>query len=451
MKVTSEKQIRRACSDARQVRPGVEVGVDGFLPGVYATIRRVRGPAGYVVEIVDPAGVQRKRFGNVGELVEARRVGIEAGSLRLTVGDDEPIEAEVDHQGGPRIEPNMPAGVALTCDQHAEASACSTLCFEADPPDPADRAAWLEWRRAGLGGSDVAAILDLSPWSGPFDVWLSKTEGGSDGGNASTKRGQILESAILQHAADELGARLLPGEALAHPDRPWHRATPDGYLETAGAEVVGIEGKSTRAFDEAHGWGEAGTNEVPLGYRIQCHWYMGATGLSVWYLAAFATLTDEFRLYRIESDPKVEQALVERAGQWWRKHIENGEPPALDTSDACGRYLHAAHTPPGDEVAEADADQVGIVEQWRLAKEAENEAREERKRIEVELKAAIGDAAGLRGEFGRVKWSRFQRSSLDAKRLRAERPDLAPVLDAYTKTSPSSRISAQFKTREEQP
>jgi predicted phage-related endonuclease len=40
--------------------------------------------------------------------------------------------------------------------------------------DQVNRADWLEWRRGGIGGSDVAAILGVSPWRTEFDVWASK-------------------------------------------------------------------------------------------------------------------------------------------------------------------------------------------------------------------------------------------------------------------------------------
>ncbi len=30
---------------------------------------------------------------------------------------------------------------------------------------------WLEVRRSGIGGSDVAAVMGLSPWCGPAPTW----------------------------------------------------------------------------------------------------------------------------------------------------------------------------------------------------------------------------------------------------------------------------------------
>ena len=34
---------------------------------------------------------------------------------------------------------------------------------------------WLEYRRMGIGGSDVAALLGISKWKSPLELWLEKT------------------------------------------------------------------------------------------------------------------------------------------------------------------------------------------------------------------------------------------------------------------------------------
>ncbi|MDY0364217.1 MAG: YqaJ viral recombinase family protein, partial [Bacilli bacterium] len=37
-----------------------------------------------------------------------------------------------------------------------------------------DNAKWIEERRRGLGGSDIGAILGLSPWKSAFQVYQEK-------------------------------------------------------------------------------------------------------------------------------------------------------------------------------------------------------------------------------------------------------------------------------------
>jgi putative phage-type endonuclease len=38
-----------------------------------------------------------------------------------------------------------------------------------------ERAEWLEVRKTGIGGSDAAAAVGLSPYKSPLELWLEKT------------------------------------------------------------------------------------------------------------------------------------------------------------------------------------------------------------------------------------------------------------------------------------
>ena len=42
------------------------------------------------------------------------------------------------------------------------------------------REEWLEYRKLGIGGSDVAAILGISKWKSAIDLWLDKTNQTND-------------------------------------------------------------------------------------------------------------------------------------------------------------------------------------------------------------------------------------------------------------------------------
>jgi putative phage-type endonuclease len=204
-----------------------------------------------------------------------------------------------------------------------------------------DRPAWLEWRRGGLGGSDVAGVLGLSSWSSPWDVWRSKRHAVQVADNAAMERGRRLESAIGEWTRDRLGAkRLSVGRPCQHPDRPWMRGTPDGWLDGVGLEI-----KTCRSWD---GWGEDGTDQIPAVYRTQVLWYMAITGRDRWVLSAFSPMTDQLRIYHLEADPQVLAALVETAGQWWQTHvIEDTEPP-IDGSPGCAAGLAELHAEPRD-------------------------------------------------------------------------------------------------------
>ena len=140
-----------------------------------------------------------------------------------------------------------------------------------------NRAQWLAWRRGGLGGSDVAAVLGLSPFRGPWDVWLTKTvDEQAEADSAAMMTGRLLEEAVGKWAAVELEAdELVEWPPLAHPTQDWVRASPD-YGLRFGDRVVGLECKVATWPSEEHGWGKSGSGDIPAHYAAQVRWYMAA-------------------------------------------------------------------------------------------------------------------------------------------------------------------------------
>lgn len=310
------------------------------------------------------------------------------------------------------------------------------------------REAWLEWRRNGLGGSDVAAVLGLSPFAGPWDVYLSKVQRVDTPDSPAMERGRRFERAIADWAADllELGV-IEPGAPAIDDEHDWIRGTPDFYLQPLKpGQANGLECKTTRYLDPAH-WGAPGTDKIPIGYRIQCAWYMRIAGLPCWHVAVFSTLQDRLELYCVERDLEIEQRLVERAGHWWHRHIVNKEPPALDGSAQAGRWLRSQHPTAGDTMLEADAEIEQIATRIRELQHVEKLAQAERAELENRVKSRIGDAKGIAGEFGSFKWSRYTSKRLDGKRLRKERPEIAPLLDEYTNNNPAARLWSNWSDK----
>ena len=60
-----------------------------------------------------------------------------------------------------------------------------------------DREEWLEVRKSGIGGSEVAAICGLSKWESAYTLWLRKT-------------GQVEDKDLSGNEAVEWGNRLEP-------------------------------------------------------------------------------------------------------------------------------------------------------------------------------------------------------------------------------------------------
>ncbi len=72
---------------------------------------------------------------------------------------------------------------------------------------PKDRAEWLEYRKDGIGSSEVATILGLNPWETPFYQLWRRKKGWTPPSDETfaMKAGHYLEDAVSQFWADATG------------------------------------------------------------------------------------------------------------------------------------------------------------------------------------------------------------------------------------------------------
>jgi len=144
---------------------------------------------------------------------------------------------------------------------------------------------WKAWRRAGVGGSDLVAILGLTPnWPPPLptveDLFRDKVDGIEREGNFAMHRGQRLEP----HARDGYSKRhhrAAPPVCVEHDEFAWVRASLDG-LANNGAVIAAEREEWVVEIKcpswEAHDLALAGM--VPSYNAPQLQWQLLATGLS---------------------------------------------------------------------------------------------------------------------------------------------------------------------------
>lgn len=247
-------------------------------------------------------------------------------------------------------------------------------------------------RRHFLGASDIPAILRLSPWRTPWDVWAEKTgriEPNRD--NDAIRAGTALEKAVLELASRELGP-ILPGGEFAIPGTPVI-AHPDGLTEAKEP----VEAKTTGITGPVQGtWGEPGTDQVPDYYLVQCLVQLEATKAELCHLPALIG-TVGLRIYRIPAVKPVQERIIELAIAWWRKHVEKDTPPedCVPPLDVVKRLRRQ----PGRLVV---LDSAELVDSWQKAKEELARAQREKDELEAKLLAALGDAEGASLPDGRM-------------------------------------------------
>ena len=206
------------------------------------------------------------------------------------------------------------------------------------------REEFLARRKAGIGGSDIAAIAGLSPWKSPLDVYYDKVDPVIDyedalpvGKTASLYWGTVMEDAIGKAYTKLTGRKICHyNRMLVHPDHHYFIGDVDflAYCEDGSrpakpkGEIVtdlGIEIKTCRYPSED--WGEAGTDEVPMYYDCQCQWYMSLIPSIMRFDLVVLFGGSELRIYTIHRDDAIIARLAEIGKQFWNNNVLPQLPP----------------------------------------------------------------------------------------------------------------------------
>lgn len=194
-----------------------------------------------------------------------------------------------------------------------------------------DRAAFHAERLTGIGGSDAAVALGLSPYRTPLELYLEKRgEIPPFEGNEATLWGQLLEPVVRDEYARRTGRQVSVPPLARHPKHDFLIAHADG-LTTDGRCY---EGKTARSAD---GWGEPGTDQIPQAYLIQVQHVMLVTATPVADVAVLIGGSD-FRLYEVPADRELQDMIVEGEAAFWQR-VQKGHAPDPDFSTESARDL----------------------------------------------------------------------------------------------------------------
>ncbi len=297
-----------------------------------------------------------------------------------------------------------------------------------------------------IGASQAAAILGLSPFADPLDVWLEMS-GRVSGmlSNATTIRGQLLEPGLREWYAAEVGATVHAGPKYGEPGwfvSPNVAARWDGWWADAAA-VIDVEIKSVNQRAQAKF-----NDGIPVEYLIQTLVQLAARhpdGLTVKRcdLVAYVTDAGDPTVYPVEragNDRRIE-AIVERLERWHRDHIVADKPPEALTDEQRHALLTVLPVDVGVWTTPTDEDRA-LVADLAKARQMGRQAKAEEARILGALIDRVGVTNGLeallRGSHvkGRV--------TLDTKALAKAHPD---IFDQFRRVgSPSRRWTILDKT-----
>ena len=205
---------------------------------------------------------------------------------------------------------------------------------------PANREEWLEARKAqGIGASEAAAIVGLSPWMSKNELWYIKTgkKIAKDlSGNAAVEQGIRMEGAIRTVFAarhPEFQVEHHAYDILYQTERPWLFATLDGEITESFADSsvkkYPLEIKTSTPRGKAD-WDKWSDGKIPDNYYIQILHQMLATGWEKAYLTAFLygkedIIIREYDFLRKDCEADLEWLLKEETEFY--KSVVSGQKP----------------------------------------------------------------------------------------------------------------------------
>jgi putative phage-type endonuclease len=321
---------------------------------------------------------------------------------------------------------------------------------------------WLGYRKLGIGGSDAAAIMGVSPFCTKRDLYYDKLginpAMDEDEGNWVAKEvGHRLEDLVAQIFSKKTGLNVYPVRKMfRHPLHPFMLADVDFFINLPDGRTGILECKTTN-YNCQEKW--AG-NSTPVNYEYQGRHYMAVMNLNeVYFACLYGNNEDEFIIRHMERDLDIEEDLIAEEEFFWNENVAKGvEPPYTEKPDLVLESIRR-HCGPADK----DADKVSLnkrhlpsLKRYMELKEQKSQIDGESKKLEEKMKELY---AGIVEDMGvsctgilkdgcteyTVTYNPAYRTAIDRKsleKLKIQHPD---VYDGYVNTTESRRFTVRKK------
>lgn len=191
---------------------------------------------------------------------------------------------------------------------------------------------WLEYRRQGIGGSDAAAVLGVSPFATARDLFYDKlkivTCEDFEDNWVQKKIGHLLEELVAEIFHVRTGYQVYQIKKMfQHPKYPFMLADIDYFVTLPNGETAILEIKTTN-YNAIDHWWDNGKEIVPVYYEAQGRHYMAVMNLNhVFYCCLYGNSEQESIIRHIERDPEYEEELIALESEFWNGHILTRQPP----------------------------------------------------------------------------------------------------------------------------
>ena len=198
---------------------------------------------------------------------------------------------------------------------------------------------WLECRAHGpkgtipytVGGSDVAAIFGVSPWTTPLELWMIKKgrmKVPVKSNQEQLMMGHLLEPIAAYWYQQKTGNTVYDDTYMyQHADHPWALADFDRRFTRKEDNAPGILECKSCTYHKAGDWAD---DAYPIYYELQLRFYLAVADVEI---GAFSTIwgnnpEHDLAMPALTRDRAKEDMIFQRLEEWiWS--LEHDKPPTM--------------------------------------------------------------------------------------------------------------------------
>lgn len=293
-----------------------------------------------------------------------------------------------------------------------------------------DKAEWLRERRAGIGGSEVAAIMGENHWNSPRQIWMSKMGMFDDKPpqqSEAARWGNLLETVVADEWALRENRKYVHIPVILQDDeRPYLLANIDGFtLSDDGQVITGIlEIKTTSAYNQSV-W-ENGP--LPFHYMCQTNWYCGITRLGAYTIVCLVG-GQHLYSYDLPADAELFAREVAAADDFWLNHIVTGiEPEATAVDKELLKKAESADEVPDVDEAPTlildDEESQRLITSYIQLREKAKVLKDIKDAVYAQIKIKIGKSPSAMTAINSVTVKKTARRSCDFDLLQSIAPEI---------------------------
>lgn len=194
------------------------------------------------------------------------------------------------------------------------------------------REEWLDHRRQGIGGSDVAGIMGISPFRTARDIYYDKLNIASvedcPENWVALEMGHLLEPLVAKIFEFKTGFETFQVKKMfRHPLYYFMLADVDYFVKLPDGTIGILEIKTTN-YSATDNWWQDGREIVPAYYETQGRHYMSVMDLDkVFFCCLYGNTDNEVIIRHLDRDMEYEQEMIYLEQSFWENHVLAKNPP----------------------------------------------------------------------------------------------------------------------------